>query len=283
MSNNMSLDSALDNVTKIMLSFVKWTVTDLPIYLVPFFMNSYVTLMNMYKIVRKQSTLTLKAVLHSFQNEYIHYYQFNSTYIPVVSNTTQMKFLENSSPWLYSVSKSTFYNLDGLELDEHAHLPILGAVLSYVKTTLSDTEEDPEVEEIIVDDLSEWIQDQNVYSLNIPVPFQVLVCAWSYCKNQTLMYGYKNYTLTVMDLNGDEKVYNLETGEELVQSTEEDVVEESADVNQSTVSDETIVTEEAVDAGTEPVITVTDEVEVPQDGPQDAPPAPNETEDKKSQ
>jgi hypothetical protein len=258
-------------------------------------MNSYVTLMNIYTLVRKQSTVTLKAVLNSFQFEYIHYYQFNSTYVPVLTNTTQINFLENSSPWLYSVNKSTFYNLDELDSEQHKHLPMLGAVLSRLNLNSSETEE---VEEEVIGDLSEWIQDQVVYTSNAMVPLQVLVCAWSYCKNQTLMYGYKNYTLTVMDLNGDEKVYDLETEEEIVQTTEQNDVEESADVNQSTVSDETIVTEEAVVAGTEPVITVTDEVEAPQDGPQDGPqdtpqdgpqdgpqdaPAPNETEDKKSQ
>jgi len=202
----MSIETILDKITYSLLSSLQSTLqyisSNTPKVLFPYALSAYVFLLDITTRVKKQSYLTLKAVVQSFQSESIYFYKYGTAYAPVLSTTSN---IQGSSAWMYSIDTSTFYDLSSYDTHSNNHLPILGASLCYLLEDSSTA--------IPIGDLSEWIQDQRFSSTLPSVPYQVLVSAWSYCTIKTMYYNYTNYVLVVTDLEGNETAYNLDTGD----------------------------------------------------------------------
>jgi hypothetical protein len=199
----MTVDETLDNVTRIIGSTLRQFVLNTSTFLLPYALSTYVWFLDMSVRFKKQSCITMKAVVQSFKSESILFYKYGNAYAPVLSNYSQGQC---SSAWLYTIDTSTFYNSSIHTKGSVQNLPILGASLCYL---LGDSKAIP------ISDLSEWIADQKVHSNTDDVPLQVLVSAWSYCTARTMYYNFENYVLLVTDLEGEEKAYKLETGESI--------------------------------------------------------------------
>jgi len=198
----MPIEEMLDNITHTFLNIVKYVVSNTSKLLIPYTLSTYAFLLDTGIRIKKQSYITMKAVLQSFQSEMILFYSYGNAYVPVLSNSSKS---HGSFSWLYSAETSTFYNSSFDTKHPSLHnLPMLGAGLCYILEQ-SDSATS-------IGDLSEWIADQKVHSNSADVPLQVLVSAWSYYTAKTMYYNYKNYILIITDMEGNETAYNLETG-----------------------------------------------------------------------
>jgi len=229
----MTVEEILDNITNTLLTIVKYVVTNTPIILLPYALTTYAFLLDAGTRIKKQSYISMNALVRSFKSETILFYRYGNAYVPVLSNMSQS---QGTFSWLYSTESSTFYNSSLLTKTTLHNLPMLGANLCYiVKGSDSDTT-------ISIGDLSEWIADQKVASNSADVPLQVLVSTWSYHTTNTMYYNFNNYILVVTDLEGNETAYNLETGSSVpiptIQTTTNIEKVSNLSINQTAVNSE---------------------------------------------
>jgi len=154
--------------------------------------------------MKRQALLTKNAVLKSFDRETIYFLNYGSHYVPIRAVSSESPFLCKNVKWTYSIETCTFYEMDAIS-DSTIHssrLPYLGA-------SLRSNSDSP-------GDMSEWIQDQCVYSNpDTSIPLQVLVAAWALTNGISFDYAYTGYILTVMNIDGEEAEYEVLTGEQL--------------------------------------------------------------------
>jgi hypothetical protein len=198
----MSTEDLLDKMTQYFIGTIHWAVYKLPVSLMPYLLHTYTVLNTLYTNGSKQAFLTARACVESFENDNIIFYKYNSLYIPFISKRLEHVLLEGEYTWLYSVANVAFYNMNMIETDKTYHLPMLGASVSCMLN---------ETDAVLVGDMSEWIQEQKIYNITDDIPFQVLVSAWAYVTKNKIQYDYKNYIITVMDLEGNEQSYCLQT------------------------------------------------------------------------
>jgi hypothetical protein len=165
----------------------------------------------------RQLGKSITALRNSFHDEVLVFYFLNSaettnTWIPVVTNNLIMELDEES--YMYSMSRRVFgqYNVNDSDMVHMCHIPFIGASLCRIT-------EDGQERDIY--DLSEWIQEQRILSHHprSMIPLQVLVAAWAYYAQVRVSHGFKDMRLSVMTEDGDEKVFDLATEEEIVQNT----------------------------------------------------------------
>ena len=200
----MAIDDLLDSGMQYLKNLVDWTVYKLPVLLLPHALYLTNVALEICNVVKNQTCITARAIVRSFKNETLYFFDYNGLYIPVLS--TNKHILKGEYRWFYSAKDSTFYTIESAENDSIYQLDMLGAS---VCRSINSTEA------VSVGDLSEWIQDQKVFSTSGTVPYQILVSAWAYSTNRTVQYNYENYVFICMDLEGNEKAYNLQTGDEL--------------------------------------------------------------------
>ena len=174
----------------------------------PAALSFLVWVLETWKVFLRQLQKTVHAIIDSFYNERIVFYEDNEVYYPSVEKEfDSSKFMTGHADWQYTIATNTFTKLgDTTGFSEHS-IDILGAALLYEGDHIGD--------------LSEWILDQKIISYSSYVPFQVIVGAWAYCNRVPLHYNYPGYTVTIMTMEGDEKVINLKTGEEIVEEVGE--------------------------------------------------------------
>lgn len=153
----------------------------------------------------RQATRTIHAILESFKQDIIVFYQHNEMFYPSVEKEhTLRKLMIGDAKWIYHVTTKRFVNL-GLADDEclEHSIGFLGASVSRVVDDSSH----------FLGDMSEWILDQTIWSDSEDIPFQVLVGAWAYCHGVSLHYNYPGHIVTVMTMDGDEQIFDLQTGQ----------------------------------------------------------------------
>jgi hypothetical protein len=175
----------------------------------PLTLSFLVWVMESWASLLRQTTRIIQAIQDSFKNDTIIFYQESNIYYPSVEKEHALrKFMIGDAKWVYRVAENLFVNLDtsGGEFRTHS-IPFLGASVS--RTVDHSTH--------FLGDLSEWILDQTVWSNSEDVPFQVIVAAWAYCHRISLHYNYPGHTFTVMTMDGDEKMFDLQSGQELME------------------------------------------------------------------
>ena len=199
-------ESTLDSITLFIANSMAWVLFKLPVYSVPYLLSIYTYILSFSLSLKTQSLLTLEAIAKSFEEESLYFLKYNIFYVPIPLHTSTQPILSAPVEWIYYTGSSKFI-YTGEQITLTKRLPYIGACL-YLDDTL-------------LGDMSEWIQDQKTNIENVPL--QVLVCAWAYNQKISLEHTYQGYTVTLMDLEGEEYEYLLTT-EELVEK--EPVLEE---------------------------------------------------------
>jgi hypothetical protein len=171
----------------------------------PASMAAYVYSMELWAKCVVQINRTFTAIVDSFHKEIIYFYEDRNNYYPFATVLRKKTHLFSGHyEWIYDVQAKQFIHNSVVDLRSH-RIPYLGASLTYRIPELTD----PSWRTCDVGDLSEWIADQTILAPTNELPFQVLVIAWAYCNNVSLIFDFKGYTLTVMNEDGDEIAYSL--------------------------------------------------------------------------
>lgn len=205
----MPSNQSIDDQFGVLADFFSSLATKVVTVFGPIALSVLVWIMESWTSLLRQTTRIIHAIHDSFKNDTIVFYQQSNIYYPSVEKEHALrKFMIGDAKWVYHVAEKLFVNLDtsGGEFTNHS-IPFLGA-------SVSRTEDDSTH---FLGDLSEWILDQNVWSNSEDVPFQVIVAAWAYCHGISLHYNYPGHTFTVMTMDGDEKTFDLQTGQELME------------------------------------------------------------------
>jgi hypothetical protein len=205
MTANQNVDGQLDGVCDFFTAMATKLITNFG----PMALAFLVWVLEKWKVILRQIERTVRAIIDSFYNERIVFYEDDEIYYPSVEKEhgSGQMFMTGCAEWQYMIKTNTFIKYgDREEFSEHS-IDLIGASLSRGRQHIGD--------------LSEWILDQKVLSDSSYVPFQVIVGAWAYCNHIELYYNYPGHTLTIMTMDGDEKTFDLQTGEEIVEETYE--------------------------------------------------------------
>jgi hypothetical protein len=210
----MAVDSTIDTTIDSILNFFCVSV---PTFLFPRVLSFYVFVMNFLKFVMKQTFRTIKSIFESFMDITIGFYKnSDDSYTPIQFIT---KNTYNIDPeWLYDIEVNSFYHLASANYNDSKNIPFIGASLTFGG---HDT----------IGDMSEWLMDQKVYSNGLELPLQILVSAWRYSFDGVLMTNFENYHLHGITEEGDDVVYDLNTGQQII------TMEESESDSESTKSE----------------------------------------------
>jgi hypothetical protein len=195
----MAIDYSIDTLIN---GVVHFFLVSVPTFLIPHALSFYLFCMNFIKFVISQTFRTIKAIIESFMDVTIGFYKNSeNTYTPVPFIT---KNVYNIDPeWLYDISVNSFYHIPSANFKESKNIPFIGASLNFGG---HDT----------IGDMSEWLMDQKIYSNTISLPLQILVSAWRYSFDGVLMTNFENYHLHVITEEGDDIVYDLNCGKEII-------------------------------------------------------------------
>jgi hypothetical protein len=172
-------------------------------FFAPYFLYSYAQLLKYFDKIKSQASITGYAIQNSFRNEFLAFVKCdNDRYFPFVM-TSSTKYSCDPT-WIYDNTKKSFTYT---ELGFHTthSLPFIGASLVYKDQPIGD--------------LSDWLMDQKVHGPVSTIPLQVLIGSWRYYFDRTLMFSFKDYRLEVVTDDGDEKTYDLETGQQINKTT----------------------------------------------------------------
>lgn len=204
----MSLDQILD-------SLVNMVTIKIPIYLIPYFLIFYSYFNTIFETIATHIIRFINNVDESFRMKYMGFFTLSDTVcIPYILNSKSKVSVEPD--WIYEFTKKTFIHLEFGHHIQNKRLPFIGASLAYVDET----------DNINMGDLSEWIMEQNICANNELVPLKILVSAWKYSNDETLLLNFENMYLTVITEEGDELVYNVDTSELVIDA--KDIIEKDS-------------------------------------------------------
>jgi hypothetical protein len=191
----MSLDQILDDVVNLI-------TIQIPIYFIPYFLLFYSFFHAFYEKISVNMMYIINSLDESFRMKYMGFFTLSdSICIPYILTSKSKVTVEPD--WIYEFVNNTFIHSEFGHHIQHKRLPFIGASLAYVDETKM----------INMGDLSEWIMEQNISAQDGLVPLKVLVAAWKYCVDETLLFNFENMYLTVITEEGDEHVYNVDTSE----------------------------------------------------------------------
>lgn len=200
MPSNTSMDGQFDWLFAFLIQPFRW----LAAHTLPASLATFVCAMELWAGFVYQFNRTVTAMIDSFHNERIYFYDDGALYYPIViTNRNRQRLFTGNHSWTYDVQKKQFIHEDYDGVTRTHRIPYLGASLLY---TIPDVGTCRQVQ---VGDLSEWIGEQTIQSSTNELPLQVLVSAWAYCQQLSIVVGYKGYQLTVMNEDGDEVSYSL--------------------------------------------------------------------------
>ncbi len=205
MPSTQSIDDQFGGIAEFFSSLATKVVTVFG----PLTLSFLVWVMEWWGATIRQTIRIIQAIQDSFKNDTIIFYHESNIYYPSVEKEHALrKFMIGDAKWIYRVAEKRFINLDtnGDEFTNHS-IPFLGASVS---RTVDNSVH-------FLGDLSEWILDQTVWSNSEDVPIQIIVAAWAYSHGVSLHYNYPGYTFTVMTMDGDEKMFDLQSGQELME------------------------------------------------------------------
>ena len=191
-------------------AFFHYLFVSLPMACIPYLMAAYVYSVEGLAKAWHQTKLSCRALCESFQDDYMRFYEVvnNSivTYIPIV--TKQQNMYNYQSKWIYSISEKTFV-LCEIHHDVSTHrLPFIGASLEMLENGVTE----------VVGDMSEWLMDQSIFAPSAAIPLQLLAATWLYTAktlDPTLVFTYKNMRMRIVTEEGEEKLYALDTEQEI--------------------------------------------------------------------
>jgi hypothetical protein len=227
----MSMDTILDNILTTLYNFFVYKV---PMFFAPFllrficYINAYLSYMN--EIIH----CIIHGVRDSLSKKYLCFFKLSDIdYITYVINNSSL-FTEEPE-WVYDFDSKVFSLLEFGHHTSLSHLPYIGASLNYVSNINSKS----------IGDLSDWIVEQKVNSSDAKVPFQILVSAWKYSVDKTIIINFKNVFLTLITEEGEEITYSLETNEKVTLSTDETNTDEAVDEAVDEVADDEAAADES--------------------------------------
>lgn len=199
MPSNDSIDGQLD-------CFFAWVIFPLRFlarHSLPAAMAAYVYAMELWSKCVVQINRTLTAILDSFHNEIIYFYEDANHYFPVVTVCrSKPNLISGQTVWAYDIHTRQFIHNEIEEPRLH-RIPYLGASLTYTYPGFATRRDET------IGDLSDWMADQTILSSTNELPFQVLVSAWAFCNQIPIPFDWNGFHLTVMNEEGDEISYFL--------------------------------------------------------------------------
>ena len=191
-------------------AFFHYLFVSLPMACIPYLMAAYVYSVEALVKVWHQTKLSYRALRESFQDDYMRFYDVTNnsliTYIPIV--TKKQNMYNYQSKWIYSISEKTFVLCEiHHDVSEH-RIPFIGASLEMLENGATE----------VVGDMSEWLMDQTIFAPSASIPLQLLAAAWLYTAqtlDPTLVFTYKNMRMRIVNEEGEEKLYALDTEQEI--------------------------------------------------------------------
>lgn len=194
------MDGQFDWLISFLIQPFRW----LAVNSIPASLAAFVYAMELWAGFVYQFNRTVTAMIDSFHNERIYFYEDGTQYYPIViTNRNRQRLFTGNHSWTYDVQKKQFIHEDYDGMTRTHRIPYLGASLLYTIPSVGTRRT------IQVGDLSEWIGEQTIRSSTNELPLQVFVSAWAYCQQLSIVVGYKGYQLTVMNEDGDEVSYSL--------------------------------------------------------------------------
>jgi hypothetical protein len=207
----MSLDTHLDTILTTIYNFFVYKV---PMFLAPYLLRIIFYFHNLFTYINEIIHCIVNGIRDSLSKKYLCFFKLSDVdYITYTINNNST-FTEEPE-WLYDFESKVFSVLEFGHHTSVSHLPYIGASLNYIYENKSKC----------IGDLSEWIVEQKVNSMDSKIPFQILVAAWKYSFDKTIVISYKNMYISVITEDGDEITYSLETNEEVVLSIHTDAEE----------------------------------------------------------
>jgi hypothetical protein len=211
----MSLDTILDTI---LTSLYNFFVYKIPIFFAPYLLRIILYFHNLFTYINEIIHNIINGVRDSLSKKYLCFFKLSDVdYITYTINNNST-FTEEPE-WVYDFETKVFSVFEFGHHTSVSHLPYIGASLNYIYENKSKC----------VGDLSEWIVEQKVNSMDSKIPFQILAAAWKYSFDKTIVISYKNIYLSVITEDGDEITYSLETNKEVVLSVDTDAEEDIQD------------------------------------------------------
>jgi len=159
------------------------------------FILLYVWSVTLIDKIIKQSKKTSRLLINSFSDETL-YFIHDSTVPLIVANSSSCIINPELESGCWSFHKSTFRFMEE-DTTVSKKIPYLSASLYK--------------DNILILDISDWIQDINVVSTQA-LPLKFIVFSWAYYNNVVLeSYTTSKYELHVITIDGDEAILDIKT------------------------------------------------------------------------
>lgn len=224
----MSIDTILDNILTTLYNFFVYKI---PMFFAPYLLRVLIGFYELFGYINELIHCIIHGVRDSVSKKYLCFFKLSDLdYTTYIINNSSL-FTEEPE-WIYDFETKVFSLLEFGHHSSLSHLPYIGASLNYVSKINSKS----------IGDLSDWIVEQKVNSLDANVPFQILVSAWKYSLDKTIIVNFKNVFLTLITEEGEEITYSLETNKKVTLCTDDMV--EATETAEETTAD---IAEEAFD------------------------------------
>jgi hypothetical protein len=175
----------------------------------------YVAILETLKWVSTQSVTTARAIHRSFRTPDILFFNYGGYYVPVLRYDAHSALLTGRPVWAYISETQSFYNVNVAvtHTTKTFSVPFIGAVLHFRSPTASWDE-----------DITEWMSNQRIVSIDEEIPLQILVLKWAYDSGCSVLNTFEGYTITLVTLEGEEYTCDVAT-EEILRSSENEAEE----------------------------------------------------------
>lgn len=201
-----NIDDLIDSFLNTIFNFMFIRV---PLFLLPHILTIYANILLITNKCVKQLKQIWAGVLNSFDDKFIGFYEFldnsNTKYIPIIISSKNVYNIH--SKWLYDLNKKVFTLCEIHHDSTTHHIPFIGASLEVF---------DDDNSKELIGDMSEWLMDQTIFGPNNVIPLQILATAWLYSTSEKLYVSYKNMRMRIVNEDGDEKVYDLQSECEII-------------------------------------------------------------------
>lgn len=190
----------------------------------------YVAILETLKWLRSQTSTTVRAIRQSFQTPDILFFDYGGYYVPVLRYDAYSSLLTGRPSWAYIKDTQSFYNVNvaTTHTTKTFSIPFIGAVLHYRSPT-----------NVWNEDITEWMSNQRIVSINEEIPLQVLVLKWAHDTGSSVLNTFEGYTITLVTLDGEEMTCDVATEEILPSASGGTEESETKGADQEVVEEET--------------------------------------------
>lgn len=185
------------NIDIVWIKFLLFFSTYIPVEWIPKIVELYMYVLELFNKLSKQIKKIIYAIKNSFDDD-VYIFLKNSA-VPIKCFTKYSTDSIENAEWMYSVDTNTFsyqpYNLSSNL--KKVHVPYLSATLSVLENDVKKSY-----------DLSDWLEEIHVNSIDTVFPsWNVLLSAWLLVNNCPLTM-YKDYRIEAIDENGEDVVFH---------------------------------------------------------------------------